>query len=141
MTNKKRKRTYILYFFGIYFFISFFSSCANKAQGPTGGPKDTIPPQIIRSVPQNGALNFAKKQILVDFDENISVEKIAENVIISPPQRKPPDIKAIGKKLVVNLLDTLKPNTTYTIDFGNAIVDLNEKNPLKNYVFSFSNWQ
>jgi len=138
MVNKKRNRTYLFYFFGIYFLISFFSSCANKAQGPTGGPKDTIPPQIIRSVPQNGALNFAKKQILVDFDENISVEKIAENVIISPPQRKPPEIKAIGKRLVVNLLDTLKPNTTYTIDFGNAIVDLNEKNPLKNYVFSFS---
>jgi len=112
--------------------------CANKAQGPTGGPKDSIPPSVVRSVPSNGALNFKKKQILIDFDENVSIEKAVENVLISPPQVKPPEVVAIGKRVTVNLQDDLKDSTTYTINFGNAIVDLNEKNPLKNFSFSFS---
>ena len=112
--------------------------CANKAQGPTGGPKDSIPPSVVRSVPSNGALNFKKKQILIDFDENVSIEKAAENVLISPPQVKPPEVTAIGKRVTVNLQDDLKDSTTYTINFGSAIVDLNEKNPLKNFSFSFS---
>jgi len=128
-------------FFKTFIFSGFILSvvgCANKAQGPTGGPKDSIPPSVVRSVPSNGALNFKKKQILIDFDENVSIEKAAENVLISPPQVKPPEVTAIGKRVTVNLQDDLKDSTTYTINFGSAIVDLNEKNPLKNFSFSFS---
>lgn len=113
-------------------------SCANKAQGPTGGPKDETPPRVMKSTPENGALNYKKKQVQIFFDENISVEKVAEQVIISPPQIKPPDVKAGGKQLIVNFNEELLDSTTYTINFGNAIVDLNEKNPLKNYHFAFS---
>ena len=128
-------------FFKTFIFSGFILSvvgCANKAQGPTGGPKDSIPPSVVRSVPSNGELNFKKKQILIDFDENVSIEKAAENVLISPPQVKPPEVTAIGKRVTVNLQDDLKDSTTYTINFGSAIVDLNEKNPLKNFSFSFS---
>ena len=113
-------------------------ACANKAQGPTGGAKDTTPPRVLKSFPENGSLNFSKKQIQVDFDEIISIDKPAENVIISPPQLTPPDVKSYGKKLSVNFNEDLLDSTTYSINFGNAIVDLNEKNALKNYVFAFS---
>lgn len=113
-------------------------SCANRSQGPTGGPKDITPPKVLKSYPENGALNFNKKQIVIDFDEIIAVEKAMENVIISPPQMKPPDVKASGKKVFVNFEQDLIDSTTYSINFGDAIVDLNEKNPLKNYVLSFS---
>ena len=113
-------------------------ACANKAQGPTGGPKDKTPPRVLRSFPVNGALDYNKKQVEIDFDEMVSIEKASENVIISPPQVKEPDVKSLGKKVTVNFEDKLLDNTTYSINFGNAIVDLNEKNPLKNYLFSFS---
>ncbi len=128
----------ISYLVIILLIISFIYSCANKGPGPTGGPKDETLPRVMRSVPENGSLNFDKKEIQVDFDENISLEKLAENVVISPPQQKTPDIRAQGKRLVVRFDEELKDSTTYTINFGNAIVDLNEKNPLSNYRFSFS---
>jgi len=67
-------------------------ACANRGTGPTGGPKDITPPRVMKSFPANGALNFKKKQIQIDFDEMISIEKPTENVIISPPQLKPPDV-------------------------------------------------
>ncbi|MFT3753065.1 MAG: Ig-like domain-containing protein [Paludibacter sp.] len=113
-------------------------ACANKAQGPTGGPKDETPPKVMKSVPLNNSLNFNKKQIYIDFDEMVSIEKATENVIISPPQVKPPDVKSLGRRVSVNFNEDLLDSTTYSINFGNAIVDLNEKNALKNYLFSFS---
>lgn len=113
-------------------------SCANRAQGPTGGPKDKTPPRVLESTPSNGTINFKKKQIEIDFDEIVSIEKASDNVIISPPQLTPPDIKSYGKQITVSLNENLIDATTYSINFGNAIVDINEKNALKNYVFSFS---
>jgi len=113
-------------------------ACANHGSGPTGGPKDTTPPKVMRSSPLNGSLNFKKKVIQIDFDEMVSIDKPNENIIISPPQQKPPDVKSYGKNIVVNFNENLIDSTTYTINFGNGIVDLNEKNALKNYHFSFS---
>jgi hypothetical protein len=113
-------------------------SCANKGMGPTGGQKDTVPPTILQSIPENGVLNFKKKHIQIDFDENVSIEKAADNVFFSPPQVKAPEVKALGKRVVIDFEDQLKDSTTYSVSFGNGIVDVNEKNPLKNYQFSFS---
>ena len=113
-------------------------ACANRGQGPMGGKKDETPPRVLKETPANGSLNFDKKNIQVVFDENISLEKIADNVVISPPQMRPPEIQGYGKSLSVKFSEDLMENTTYSINFGNAIVDLNEKNPLKNYVFAFS---
>lgn len=118
--------------------VALLQSCANRAQGPTGGPKDETPPKVVKSVPENGALNFRKKEIHIYFDENVTVEKVSENVIISPPQPKQPEVKGNGKQVIVQFEEDLADSTTYTINFGNAIVDLNEKNPLKDYRFSFS---
>ncbi|MGB4414317.1 MAG: Ig-like domain-containing domain [Paludibacter sp.] len=113
-------------------------SCANKAQGPTGGSKDETPPVVLKSTPVNGAVNFKKKEIQIFFDENISVENPSDNVLISPPQIKQPDVRGNSKTLTVRFEEELLDSTTYTINFGNAIVDLNEKNPLKDYRFAFS---
>ena len=113
-------------------------SCANRAAGPTGGLKDTIPPVVLRSIPLDGVVNYKKKEIQVYFNENITVDKVTENVVISPPQKTQPIVKGNGKLLSVNLQDELLDSTTYTILFGNTIVDLNEKNPLKNFSFSFA---
>lgn len=128
----------IKYIVGLITICVAMYSCANKAQGPTGGPKDETPPVVTRSNPVNGALSFNKKLIQLYFDENITVEKPGELIVISPPQKTPPEIKGNAKLVSVQFEDDLKDSTTYTINFGNSIVDLNEKNPLKNFRFSFS---
>ena len=114
-----------------------FHSCANMA-APTGGPYDVDPPVVIGSSPAFNSLNVTPKRVEIEFDENIKIESPTEKVIITPPQINMPIIRSIGKKAVVELNDELFPNTTYTIDFTDAIVDNNESNPLENFVFSFS---
>src|ERR1035437_562495 len=118
--------------------ILLVNACANMSQGPTGGPKDITPPKVVKSFPANGSLYFKKKQIQIDFDEIVNIEKPSDNVIISPPQQTPPDVKSYGRQVSVTFNQDLADSTTYSIDFGSAIVDNNEKNPLKNYVFAFS---
>lgn len=117
--------------------IAAFYSCASIGR-PDGGPLDETPPRFIGSTPAAGALNNTKTKVSLSFDEFIKLEKANEKVVISPPQVQQPEIKASGKKISVNLLDSLKPNTTYTIDFSDAIVDNNEGNPLGNFAFTFS---
>ena len=112
-------------------------SCASIGR-PDGGPLDETPPRFIGSTPAAGALNNTKTKVSLSFDEFIKLEKANEKVVISPPQVQQPEIKASGKKISVNLLDSLKPNTTYTIDFSDAIVDNNEGKPLGNFAFTFS---
>lgn len=85
-----------------------------------------------------GALNFKGKRIEVAFDEYIQLDNVAQNLLMSPPQQTPPDIKARGKKLVVLFQDTLRDSTTYTLNFGDAVCDFREKVPLHNYSFYFS---
>lgn len=112
-------------------------SCASIGR-PDGGPLDEAPPRVVGSSPVAGALNNTKKRVVIEFDEFIKLEKANEKVVVSPPQIQQPDIKPSGKHITVNLLDSLKPNTTYTIDFSDAIIDNNEGNPLGNYAFTFS---
>lgn len=112
-------------------------ACANIA-APTGGMYDVDPPKVVKASPNFQALNNSQTKIEILFDENIKIEKPMEKVIIAPPQQKFPIIKAQGRKVVVELEDELKPNTTYTIDFTDAIVDYNEGNTLENFSYSFS---
>ncbi len=114
------------------------SSCANRGVGPQGGPIDSIPPSIVRTNPDNGCLNYTKPTIDIYFNEYIQLDGSTDNILVSPPQQRPPEIKVIGKHIHVAFQDTLQPNTTYTIDFANYIVDNNEKNPYPEYAFSFS---
>ena len=113
-------------------------SCANRGSGPHGGPKDITPPRPQRSIPDANSLNYKKNRIDIIFDEIVQVQNTFDNIIISPPQKQAPTVKAIGKKISVELQDTLKDETTYTIFFGDAIVDNNEHNVLSGYSFSFA---
>ena len=112
-------------------------SCARMGS-PDGGPYDETPPVIVRTNPAIGAINSHEKRIVLEFDEYIKLENASEKVIISPPQVEMPEIKASGKRVIVELVDTMKSNTTYSIDFGDAITDNNEGNPMGQFAFTFS---
>lgn len=112
--------------------------CANRGIGPQGGPKDTIPPVALVSNPELGALNFAGKRVEITFNEYLQLADLGSNLLMSPPQQTPPDVKARGKRIIVNFQDTLRDSTTYTIDFGAAICDYTEKNPIHGFSFYFS---
>ena len=124
----------ILYFIGS---VLLLYACANIA-APTGGLYDVDPPKIVKATPEFNATNNKLAKIEILFDENVKIEKPMEKVIIAPPQQSFPVIKAQGRKVIVELEDELLPNTTYTIDFTDAIVDNNEGNPLENFFLSFS---
>jgi len=117
--------------------IFLWNSCASTGT-PGGGPKDEIPPKILKSDPLPNQIYFSKKRVELFFDELVSLVNPSEKVIVSPPQKISPTIKAIGNKITVLLADSLLPSTTYTIDFTDAIVDYNEKNKFGDFAFSFS---
>lgn len=121
----------------ILFSLLWISGCASPGS-PDGGPYDETPPHVTGSSPAYASVNTKSKKIEIYFDEYVKINNASENVIVSPPQLNVPEITAMGRKIKVNLLDSLQPNTTYTIDFSDAIVDNNEGNPLGNYSFVFS---
>ncbi len=112
-------------------------ACANLGT-PDGGAYDEEPPKVVSTSPRYGAINSKSKKIVLTFDENIKLDNPMEKVIISPPQIKQPNIDATGKRITIELVDSLKPNSTYTIDFSDAIQDNNEGNPMDDYAFTFS---
>ena len=113
------------------------AGCARMGQ-PDGGWYDDDPPKVIGCIPEDQATNVSAKKITIMFDEYIKLTDATNKVIVSPPQLEVPDIKAAGKKIVVALQDSLMENTTYTIDFSDAISDNNENNPMGSYTYSFS---
>lgn len=114
------------------------AGCANPGSGPDGGPYDETPPKIVSMSPPLGQRNADSRKISITFDELIKIENAAEKIIVSPPQTEVPEIKTSGRRITVSLLDSLRPNTTYTIDFSDAIADANEGNPLGNFTYFFS---
>lgn len=118
-------------------FVLAVAGCAKKGQ-PDGGLYDETPPRIVGATPADKAVGVSPKKVTIYFDEYITVDNPTEKVVVSPPQIEMPEIKGAGKKIVVELRDSLKPATTYTIDFSDAISDNNEGNPLGNYTYSFS---
>lgn len=121
---------------GVFLLVTMYS-CANMAS-PNGGPYDETPPKYVSSMPAPNQTNYKGKRVEILFDELVQLDKPSENVIVTPPQLQLPIIRAAGKKVIVELKDTLKENTTYTIDFTNSISDNNEKNVFENYSFAFS---
>ena len=119
------------------FLLVVMYSCANMSS-PNGGPYDELPPVVVKTIPKPNQTNFKGKRIEIEFNEIIQLDKPMENVIITPPQQQLPVIRANGKKIIVELKDTLKENTTYTVDFTSSISDNNEKNIFENYSFAFS---
>lgn len=112
-------------------------ACASTGT-PDGGPYDETPPKFVRATPEPNATGNTRKKVSIEFDEFIKIENAAEKVIISPPQTEMPEVKASGKKVLIEFFDSLRANTTYTIDFGDAIVDNNEGNPMGNFAYAFS---
>ena len=117
--------------------LAALSGCA-AIGNPDGGAYDETPPKITGSHPLNGATGVKTRKVTIDFNEFIKLENANEKVVISPPQTEQPEIKVTGKKIQVELFDSLKPNTTYSIDFADGIVDNNEGNPMGDYCFRFS---
>lgn len=115
----------------------WLTGCAKMGQ-PDGGWYDETPPRVVTSTPIDKAVETHTKKINIYFDEYIKIDNPTEKVVVSPPQLEAPIIKGMGKRISVQLNDTLKENTTYTIDFSDAISDNNEGNPLGNYTYSFS---
>ena len=114
-----------------------FSSCARMGS-PDGGWYDETPPRVISSSPADKSVKVKSRKINIYFNEFIKIEDAQNKVIVSPPQLEQAEIKAAGKRIVVELKDSLKENTTYTVDFSDAITDNNEGNPMGNYTYSFS---
>lgn len=134
---QKKILSLLFYLFLTMLTIVMFHACANMA-APTGGAYDVEPPKVKRAVPGFNALNASPERIEIEFDENIKIKSPTEKVIITPPQQNMPVIRSVGRNAVIELKDELLPNTTYTIDFTDALVDNNEENPIENFVYSFS---
>lgn len=113
------------------------TACASIGR-PQGGPRDETPPVFVRSNPAPGSTRFGGNKIDAIFDENLKLEDVVSKVVVSPAQKQMPSISANGKHLTVELKDTLLENTTYTIDFGDAIRDLNEGNILDGFALDFA---
>ena len=131
-------RIYFKYFFLLFTPLALmFFSCATQ-QSPQGGPKDTIPPKLVRAVPDTFSTRFNSKNIAITFNEYFSVKNLNEQLVISPPLSTAPEIKIKNKTMLIQVNDTLKKNKTYTFNFGTAIIDANENNVLENFQYVFS---
>jgi len=119
------------------YFLLIAQGCANMIP-PSGGPRDSLPPTLVNVNPSDSARNFGGKKITFVFDEFVQLDNVQANVLISPTPKVFPTINARLRTLTVDLKDTLEPNTTYTIDFGNAIRDINEQNAIRNFTYLFS---
>lgn len=117
--------------------ICLLASCAKMGQ-PDGGWYDETPPRILGASPADKATEVTDHKMYIYFNEFIKLSDASQKVVVSPPQMEAPDIKDAGKRIIIDLKDSLKANTTYTIDFSDAISDNNEGNPLGNYTYSFS---
>jgi hypothetical protein len=123
----------------IHFFIPvlFLFGCANVV-APTGGDKDSTPPQVVQSSPENESVDFSGRLIQIQFDEYVQLKDAFNQVIISPPLNETPDIRVKGKSILIEFKEALLDSTTYTIQFGESISDITEGNAISNYVFAFS---
>jgi uncharacterized protein (DUF2141 family) len=136
--SKKRIVLNKVGFLGIAFFMSIILVQCGQRGTPSGGPKDTTPPQINKSTPENYSTNFTGTKISIKFDEYVQIKSFKENFLISPPVNTVPKYRLTGKTLVLDFDTTFNENTTYSMFFGEAIVDLNEGNPLDSNLFVFS---
>jgi len=118
-------------------FCVLLSSCAIRQQ-PSGGEKDIVSPKIERSIPENYSVNFTAKQIRIDFDEYIDLKELNKQLVISPLMNSDPEVSVKSKSLIIKLPDSLRENTTYTMNFGNAIVDTHEANAFDDFQYVFS---
>ena len=117
--------------------ILVLSGCANMIP-PSGGPRDSIPPVLLNASPVDSTRNFSGSKIIFTFNEFVELNNIQENLIVSPVPAIQPIVESHLRTITVRIKDTLQPNTTYSLNFGKAIRDINEGNELKNFTYVFS---
>lgn len=122
----------------IYVLTVFICTRCAQITPLTGGKKDTTPPKVLKSVPENACVNFTAKEIDIQFDKYITLKDLSNQLVVTPQLQETPDIEASGKKLRIKFTTSLNPNTTYRLFFGNAITDIRENNPLQNFEYVFS---
>ncbi|WP_224488507.1 Ig-like domain-containing protein [Robertkochia flava] len=134
---RSSKFLYYSLFFGLMFSLI---NCAKRGT-PTGGPKDEMPPEIISTKPDNYSVNFKGNEITLNFNEYVTLKDLQKQLVVSPPLKYPPEVSPQGgasRKITIEMLDTLKDNSTYVFNFGQSIVDHNEGNPYPFYRYVFS---
>jgi len=136
MHKNRKHENYAHFKYLILVFLMIYGCASMKT--PEGGPRDTTAPKVLKMEPKNLTTNFTSKKIVIDFDEYIKLANEFKEFTISPEQEKPPILKAKLRRLEVTLQDSLETNTTYTLNFGKSIADINEGNALKNFTYVFS---
>ena len=121
----------------IIYIANIQTGCANIIP-PTGGPKDTIPPRLVAALPKDSATNVNTTKISLIFDEFVEVKDVQSNLIVSPVPKNQPFVDYKLRNVTIKLRDSLEPNTTYSLNFGNALKDVNEGNISKNFTYVFS---
>lgn len=134
--KKSISQIIVLFLFFVITEVSL-TGCANMIP-PGGGAKDTIPPTILTAVPKDSSINFKGNKIVLTFNEYIEVKDVSNNLIVSPLPKNNPIVDYKLKTITIKLRDSLEPNTTYSFNFGNSIVDVNESNPAQNFSYVFS---
>lgn len=126
-----------LYLLGVLASLTLAYSCASIGT-PSGGPRDEDPPKFVTSTPLQGEVEVTPKKVTLVFNELVTLKDAFSKVVVSPPSKQPPRVSSQGRRVNVEFRDSLLPNTTYTIDFGDAIADNNEGNQLENFIYTFS---
>lgn len=136
----KLKKIHLVPFIAVFicFVVSVLLNSCAQIGAPTGGARDTIPPTLIKATPDLNSKSVQTNQIQLSFDEYIELQDISKNILISPAQKENPSIQYNLKNIRIRFKDSLKPSTTYVIDFGSAIRDINESNILPNFQYVFS---
>lgn len=129
--------TFLFVFFITGFLAMLGASCANIVP-PQGGPKDSLPPRLVKASPRDSATHFAGRRIELEFNEYIDIQDVQKNLVFTPTFTVNPQVEVKSRTITVKLRDTLEPNTTYSFNFGDAIKDINEGNVLRGFTYTFS---
>ena len=123
---------------GLCYLLSVAGSGCAQVGMPTGGPRDSIPPVLVNSVPPNKTINFTENKITFTFDEYVHLQDLQKYLLVAPVPKIIPNINSKLKTVTIKIRDTLQPNTTYSFQLGNAVQDINENNPIHNFTYVFS---
>lgn len=124
-------------FLSLILVMSLIYGCGTQGQ-LTGGPRDSIPPKVLKMMPENLQTNFKGDKVEIEFDEYFKLVNQAKEFSVSPEFELQPILKIKKKVLEISFQDTLEKNTTYTLNFGKGIADINESNPIKNFTYVFA---
>lgn len=130
-------RSRLSFFIALLFLAAGFYRCGQPLP-PMGGKRDSLPPVLVKSIPADSGTNVTTNRIVLEFNEYIQLQNIQQHLIVSPVPNIQPQIEARLKTITIKIKDTLRPNTTYSIGFGDALQDINESNPLRNFTYVFS---